>query len=145
MLSLPSSEKHNVEEIMKVFCSCPILFDFFTLIQISLYKKWSFPLRISSENEAKSAGKYGFGHIYWRNRQWKTSFFVWCILSKNVDVWILTDTCNHKELEWSIIIYGYSFLFFEFGKVIESNDVLLNRMENEHICCDTYLVINGPF
>ena len=27
-------------------------------------KKWSFPLRISSENVTKSAGNCGFGHIY---------------------------------------------------------------------------------
>ena len=32
-----------------------------------LHKKWSFPLRISSVNVTKSAGKCGFGHIYWRN------------------------------------------------------------------------------
>ena len=24
------------------------------------------------------AGSYGFGHIYWRNPSWKTSFFVQC-------------------------------------------------------------------
>ena len=32
--------------------------------------------RISSANVTKSAGNCGFGHIYWRNPQWKTSFFV---------------------------------------------------------------------
>ena len=59
-------------------------------IQLSLYyqiliwlspnrtKKWSFPLRISSVNVTKSAWNCGFGHIYWRNSQWKTSFFVQC-------------------------------------------------------------------
>ena len=41
-------------------------------VHISLHKKWSFPLRISSINVAKS----GFGHIYWRNAYWKNSFFV---------------------------------------------------------------------
>ena len=31
----------------------------------------------------KPAGNCGFGHIYWRNSQWKTSFFVqWIELSK---------------------------------------------------------------
>ena len=34
---------------------------------VSMYKKWSFPLRISSVNVTKSAGNCGFGHIYWRN------------------------------------------------------------------------------
>ena len=32
----------------------------------SLYNKWIFPLRISSVNLIKSAGKCGFAHIYWR-------------------------------------------------------------------------------
>ena len=34
---------------------------------ISLHKKWNFPLRTFSVNMAKSAGNSGFGHIYWRN------------------------------------------------------------------------------
>ena len=34
---------------------------------ISLHKKWSFPLRISLVNVTKSAVSCGFGHIYWRN------------------------------------------------------------------------------
>ena len=38
-------------------------------------KKWSFLLRISSVNVTKSAENCGFGHIYWTNPQWKTSFF----------------------------------------------------------------------
>ena len=42
----------------------------------ALHKKWSFPLRISSVNATKSAVCCGFGRIYWRNPQWKTSFFV---------------------------------------------------------------------
>ena len=33
----------------------------------ALYKKWSFPFRTSSVNVIKSAGNWGFGHIYWRN------------------------------------------------------------------------------
>ena len=41
-------------------------------------KKWRFPLRISSVNVTKSSDFCGFGHIYWRNPQWKTSFFVQC-------------------------------------------------------------------
>ena len=57
----------------------------------SLHKKWSFLLRISSVNATKSAGNCGFGHVYWRNPSWITSFFVqcfslfyqtcWCIIS----------------------------------------------------------------
>ena len=33
----------------------------------SLYKKWNFPLMISSVNVVKSAANRGFGQIYWRN------------------------------------------------------------------------------
>ena len=46
-----------------------------------LHQKWSFPLGISSVNVTKSADSSRFGHIYWRNAQWKTSFFVQCTLS----------------------------------------------------------------
>ena len=35
--------------------------------QVTLHKKLSFALRISSVNVTKSAGNCGFGHIYWRN------------------------------------------------------------------------------
>ena len=48
------------------------------LWQLSLHKKWSFPLRISSVSVTKSAVSCGFGHIWWRNALWKTSFFVQC-------------------------------------------------------------------
>ena len=39
-------------------------------------QKMKFPFRISSVNVTKSAVSCGFGHIYWRNPSWKTSFFV---------------------------------------------------------------------
>ena len=42
----------------------------------TLHKKWSFSLWISSVNVTKSAGNCVFGHNYWRNPKWKTSFFV---------------------------------------------------------------------
>ena len=42
---------------------------------IIVHKEWSFQLRISSVNLAKSAVSCGFHHICWRNPQWKTSFF----------------------------------------------------------------------
>ena len=34
---------------------------------VTLRKKWSFQLRVSSVNVTKSAGNCGFGNIYWRN------------------------------------------------------------------------------
>ena len=40
----------------------------------SLYKKWSFLLRISSVNVTNQAVFYGFAHMYWRTPQWKASF-----------------------------------------------------------------------
>ena len=39
----------------------------FAPLVLSLHKKWSFPLRISSVNVAKSAGNCRFGYIYWIN------------------------------------------------------------------------------
>ena len=42
----------------------------------ALHKKWSFPLWIFSVKVTKPAVSCGFGHIYWRNPLWKTSFFV---------------------------------------------------------------------
>ena len=41
-------------------------------------QKWSFPLRISSVNVTKSTVYCGFDHIYWRNPQLKTWFFLQC-------------------------------------------------------------------
>ena len=43
---------------------------------LSLHKKRSFPLRVSPVNMCKSAVSCGFGHIYCRNLQRKTSFFL---------------------------------------------------------------------
>ena len=49
---------------------------------VNLHKKRSLPLNISSVNVTKSVGNCGFGHIYYRNPEWKTSFSVECILQK---------------------------------------------------------------
>ena len=38
-------------------------------------KNWRFSLRICSENVTKFTVFCGFGGIYWRNSQWKLSFF----------------------------------------------------------------------
>ena len=43
-----------------------------------LRKNWSFSIKDFSVNVTKSAVFRGFGHIYWRNPEWKTSFFVQC-------------------------------------------------------------------
>ena len=44
-------------------------------LEVTLHKKCRFPLRISS-----STGNCGFGYIYGRYLEWKTSFFVQSIL-----------------------------------------------------------------
>ena len=44
--------------------------------RIPTARKLKFSIRISSVNVTKSARYRGFGHIYWRNLQWKFSFFV---------------------------------------------------------------------
>ena len=69
---------------------------------ISLHKKWSFPLRISSVNLTKSAVSCGFGHIYWRNPSWKTSFFVQCLVLLR---WF--------DLEKIKLVYYYNYLPWE--------------------------------
>ena len=46
--------------------------------ELALHEKWSFLLKISSVYVTKFAISCGFGHIYWRNCQWKTLFFVQC-------------------------------------------------------------------
>ena len=49
-------------------------------ILLWLHKKWSFPWRISSINVIQSAENWGFGQIYWKNLQWKSSIFVKCLI-----------------------------------------------------------------
>ena len=46
--------------------------------QTILRKKWSFPLMTSSVNVTKSEVSCGFGLIYWRSPEQKTSFFMQC-------------------------------------------------------------------
>ena len=66
---------------LRIISGVLILVCYASATHIHCTKKWSFPLRISSVNVTKSAVSCGFGHIYWRNPYWKTSFFVqWQIL-----------------------------------------------------------------
>ena len=54
--------------LLKAFKNDKIFLDlFFPRIYLSLHKKWSFPLRISTINVTKLADSYGFAHIYWKN------------------------------------------------------------------------------
>ena len=79
-------------EISLLFLFKPSALSGFTLYHIcyQLHKKWSFPLKISSVNVTKFAGNCGFGHIYWRNPEWKTSFFVqWSLFILRKITWFL--------------------------------------------------------
>ena len=59
----------------------------------ALHKKWCFHFMISSVHVTKSAGNFGFGHIYCRNPEVETSVFVQWYFSSNVI--ILITTKNH--------------------------------------------------
>ena len=68
---------------------------------LALDKKSSFPLRISSINVTKFTGNRGFDHIYWRNPQWKTSFFVQYLLVIHSIISIITPSKSlHLEQGW---------------------------------------------
>ena len=66
-------------------------------------QKMNFLLRISSVNVTKSAVSCGFGHIYWRNSSWKTSFFVQCC--KRLQHWFW----NNRKPTIKLLI----FIFFD--------------------------------
>ena len=67
----------------------------------SLHKEWTFLLlRISSVNMTKSAVNCGFGHIYWRNPQWKTSFFVHWVLH-----WVLLSVIFLKIRDFLMLLF----------------------------------------
>ena len=73
-----------------------------------LHKKWSFPLRISSVNVSKSTVSCRFGHIYWRNPQWKTSFFcaVSCFRRHDCLRHFIVTLCE-REMFQEICSYPY--------------------------------------
>ena len=77
MWKTPTEECYFIAcNLKKVRVTLHVLFTFsklckwYQIAERTLHKKWSFPLRISSVNVTK----FGFGHIYWRNPWWKTSF-----------------------------------------------------------------------
>ena len=66
------------------FYLCCLFFNvflhFWSIERFSLRKKWSFSLRISSVNVTKFESCCRLGHIYWRNPEWKATFFVHCFI-----------------------------------------------------------------
>ena len=98
---------------------------FFRHWRVTLHKKWSLPLRISPVNVTKSAGKCGFGHIYWGNPYWKTSFFAQCNLEEHrancqtISSYLARfSTCivNNSYILFLIFLYGFFCfsIFFNF-------------------------------
>ena len=67
---------------------------------LTLHKKWSFPLRISSVHVTKSAVSCGFGHIYWKSPQWETSLFVQCIFLSPIVNEIQVCSFFEPILDW---------------------------------------------
>ena len=88
---------------------------------LSLHKKWSFPLRIYSGNVTISAVFCLFGHIYWRNSLWRTSFFVqyfflfWKILPKLLELHI-----RLKNFDWLAVLFwiGTTISFYKEASII---------------------------
>ena len=90
---------------------------FITLLLVSLHKKWSFPLRISSVNVTKSAVFYGFGHIYWWNPKWKISYFVQCLCCV---VWYLFSV-------FIVFIFAFGRFFQEYSEAA-TRDILWEKV-----------------
>ena len=71
----------------------------------TLHKKWSFKLRVSSVNVTKSAGNWGFGHIYWRNLNGKPHFFEQWNLQDNELIPTGTPRRIHVDSTWILRRY----------------------------------------
>ena len=86
------------------------------------HKQWNFPLRISSVNVTKSTVFFRFGHTYWRNPLWKTSFFMQCKtkLKLGITNWVSTQNFPKNSYSYSLMrtrTYTYHWIrnvsFFE--------------------------------
>ena len=77
----------------------------------TLDKKWGFPLRISSIDVTKSAVSCGFGHIYWKNLEWKTSFFVYCKTLISIVVlffqFLVSPFTQEKIFSFPLMLYWF--------------------------------------
>ena len=90
---------------------------------VSLHNKWRSPLKISSVNVIKFAVFWGFGHIYFRNPKWKTSFSVRCI---SLNTWrhciqILTSVVLYVRLTGQYLFFYKTYFKPEIHKTITSN------------------------
>ena len=106
------------------------------LSEAQLHKKWSFPLRIFSVNMTKSTVSCGFGHIYWRNSWWKTSFFVQCVFRTVLNIY--DETCLQK---WRILVVNQFYKVApsnKFGRIVDTPVNLKGTIMQ--IMCNKYMV-----
>ena len=74
---------------------------------ISLHKKWSFPLRVSLVNVAKSA-------VFWKNPYWKTSFFVQYLVCL-----FISSKCLRKEYLMEKLKIDSYMIVFSWGNLFQ--------------------------
>ena len=119
----------NPSELRDKWGYSGIIKSYWIRLHASQHKKWSFLLRISSVNVAKFIGNCGFGHIYWRNPEYKTSFSSnstvirvpknFCYLQKYFYKWNITmDYCFIGKIDNSIKAPGICLTCFSFFLVM---------------------------
>ena len=102
---------------------------------LSLHKKWSFLLRISSVNVTKSAWNCRFGQIYCRNPWSKTSFFVqwiWIIkrFLEKLRTYLVWNT-QHRECRLGLRINTWGLPHLAIVAVERNSDNFLNKNRNK--------------
>ena len=96
----------------------------------ALHEKWSFPLRISSANETKTAGNCGFGHVYWKVFNGKLYF-----LCSDASVILLLVLRVTQSLR---MIHSNCSQFFEINRQIYLY-VYINKVKPQSLrFCHTY-------
>ena len=114
---------------------------------MSLHKRWSFPLKISSVNVTRSAVSDGYGHIYWRNPWWKTSFFVQCVLFVSISLFLSLfgwfrakwNTQKLKHVRGILMFPSWKYDFF----IMLINILQLNQpIANESILAAMYIIFS---
>ena len=114
--------------------------------EITLYKKWSFPLWISLVNVTKSAGNSGFGRIYLKNPELETSFFLqWVIRAWwKVDFsfrakWLLWTQHKFALLPIEKLDDHHTFII---GGAVPSQWQTVTTFDVCRICCNIRMVTN---
>ena len=109
---------------------------------ILLHKKWSFPWRIYSANMTKSAGNCRFGHIYWRNPSWKTSFFGQCLLLNDKLKFLQSSSALNQAPEhfgcFRCICYYWQILSHFYFRLSTSRNFPKNNVKINHLSEQIY-------